>query len=65
MIPFRRFSILCKACLQAKHHHLKIVNMPFMKHKHNTYEAQTWPLAIHWMLERLKTVEETELWDGP
>lgn len=36
-----------------------------MKHKHGTYEAQTWPLAIHWMLERLKTVEETELWDGP
>ena len=45
MLLFRCFFILCKACLQAKHHHLKIVNMPFMKHKHNTYEAQTWPLA--------------------
>ena len=45
MLLFRCFFILCKACLQAKHHHLKIVNMPFMKHKYNTYEAQTWPLA--------------------
>ena len=51
---FDVFFILCKACLQAKHHHLKIVNMPFTKQKHSTYEAQTWPLAKSVTTKKIK-----------
>ena len=28
-----------KHVCKPKHHHLKIVNMPFMKNKHGTYDA--------------------------
>ena len=35
------FASFTKHVCKPKHHHLKIVNTPFMKRKHGTYEAQT------------------------
>ena len=41
---FNMFASLTKHVCKPKLHHLKIVNMPFMKPKHSTYDAQTWNL---------------------
>ena len=36
---FNIFASFTKHVCKPKHHHLKIVNMPFMKNKHGTYDA--------------------------
>ena len=38
------FAYFTKHVCKPKHHHLKIVNMPFTKRKHATYDMQTWQL---------------------
>ena len=36
---FNIFASITKHVCKPKHHILKIVNMPFMKNKHGTYDA--------------------------
>ena len=36
---FNIFESYTKHVCKPKHHHLKIANIPFMKHNHGTYEA--------------------------
>ena len=38
------FASFTKHVCKPKHHHLKIINMPFTKRKHATYDMQTWQL---------------------
>ena len=38
------FASFTKHVCKPKHHHLKIVNMPFTKRKHGSYDTQTWLL---------------------
>lgn len=38
------FASFTKHVCKPKHHHLKIVNTPFTKRKHGSYDTQTWLL---------------------
>ena len=38
------FASFTKHVCKPKHQHLKIVNMPFTKRKHGSYDTQTWLL---------------------
>ena len=45
MLPFRCFFNPLQSMFASQTSSLEDCNMPFTKHKHGTYEAQTWPLA--------------------
>ena len=56
------FASLTKHVCKPKHHHLKIVNMPFMKPKHSTYDAQTWNLRSANMAFTIRKHATYEAW---